>query len=150
MTLAFQRLVAAGAALLLAGGTAAQPTPAGLWKTFGERSAQPEALVRIVELGGRFEGTVEKVFSPPAPSDHPLCEACPGELRNRPVVGLTILRGLRRDGEQYVGGEILDPDDGTVYRCTARLLEGGAKLGLRGYVGLPLLGRSQVWVRHGD
>jgi uncharacterized protein (DUF2147 family) len=120
--------------------------PAGLWQTVNERGER-EALVRIVEVGGELRGSVVQVFSPPAPGANPLCEACSGELRNKPIVGMEILRGLRWDGEQYSGGEILDPDEGRVYRCTVRLLDGGERLEVRGYAGISLFGRSQVWLR---
>jgi uncharacterized protein (DUF2147 family) len=60
---------------------------------------------------------------------------------------MTILRGLRREGERYTGGEILDPDDGKVYRCSVTVIEGGKQLDVRGYIGIPLLGRSQIWQR---
>lgn len=125
----------------------AQPaTPAGLWQTVNERGER-EALVRIAEVAGELRGSVVQVFSPPAPSANPLCEACSGELKNKPIVGLEILRGLRWDGERYAGGEVLDPDEGRVYRCSLRLLEGGERLEVRGYVGISLFGRSQVWLR---
>jgi uncharacterized protein (DUF2147 family) len=88
------------------------------------------------------------VFSPPAASRDPRCEGCQGELKNQPVVGMTILRGLRWDGKQYAGGEILDPDDGKRYRCRMRLLDYGRLLEVRGYLGVPLLGRTQVWRRY--
>jgi uncharacterized protein (DUF2147 family) len=134
-------------AALCATSAAREPTPAGLWKTFSDRTGQADGFVRIVEVNGIFEGTVEKVLSPPAPDPNPRCEECRGELKNRPVVGLKILRGLRREGDGYSGGEILDPDDGSVYRCRLRLLEGGRKLEVRGYIGIELLGRTQVWER---
>jgi uncharacterized protein (DUF2147 family) len=124
----------------------AQASPVGLWKTFSDRNGQADGLVRIVEVQGHYEATVEAVFAPPAPSANPLCELCSGELKNKPVVGLKIMRDLRPEGDAYAG-EILDPDDGNVYRCTARLLEGGRKLELRGYVVLPIFGRTQVWLR---
>jgi uncharacterized protein (DUF2147 family) len=120
--------------------------PAGLWQTVNERGER-EALVRIVEVAGELRGNVVEVYSPPAPSAQPLCEACSGELRNKPILGMEILRGLRWDGEQYSGGEILDPDEGRVYRCILRLLEGGERLEVRGYVGISLFGRSQLWLR---
>jgi uncharacterized protein (DUF2147 family) len=103
--------------------------------------------VRIVEVDGEFEGTVQAVLSPPAASPNPLCEECNGDLRNAPIVGMKILRRLRWDGEQYSGGEILDPDDGKVYRCSMRLVDGGRKLEVRGFIGIPLLGRTQTWLR---
>lgn len=130
-----------------AGASAQALTPSGLWKTFSDRTGEADGLVRIIETNGEFEGTVQKVFSPPAPSPAPLCEECAGELRNKPIVGMTILRGLRRDGDEYSGGEILDPDDGKVYRCRMRLIQGGRKLEVRGYVGISLFGRTQTWER---
>ena len=123
------------------------PTPSGLWKTYSDRTGQADGLVRVVEVDGEFEGTVQAVFSPPASSPNPLCEECSGELRNAPIVGMKILRRLRWDGEEYSGGEILDPDDGKVYRCRMRLVDDGRILEVRGFVGIPLLGRTQTWLR---
>lgn len=108
---------------------------------------EPEGLVRIVEVAGELRGTVEKVYSPPAPDAHPLCVPCTGELEGKPVIGLQILSGLRWDGEQYSGGRILDPNNGKFYRCLMRLADGGRKLEVRGYIGISLLGRTQVWLR---
>ena len=133
--------------LLGAPAGAQEATPAGLWKTFSDKTGQADGLVRIVEVNGELQGTVEKVFSPPAPSANPLCEDCPGELKDKPVVGMRILHGLRRQGEEFSGGEILDPDDGRVYRCRMRLVQGGRKLEVRGYIGIELFGRTQVWER---
>jgi len=108
---------------------------------------EPEGLVRIIEVAGEFRATVEKVFSPPAPEADPRCVDCTGELKDKPVIGMQILRGLRWDGEQYSGGEILDPNNGKFYRCLMRVVDGGRKLEVRGYIGISLLGRTQVWLR---
>jgi len=140
-------LLLAVLAALCGAAAAQQATPAGLWKTYGDRTGQADGLVRIVEVNGVFEGTVVKVLSPPAPDPNPRCEECSGELKDRPVVGLKILSGLRRDGDAYSGGRILDPDNGRVYRCSARLLQGGRRLEVRGYIGIALFGRTQVWRR---
>ncbi len=121
------------------------PTPAGLWTTFSEITGKPEGLVLIEERDGEFIGSIVKIFSATAPN--PVCDQCEGELRNRPVLGMTILRGLRRFGGQYDGGTILDPDEGRTYRCSARLLDGGRKLEVRGYVGVSFFGRTQIWAR---
>lgn len=126
--------------------TAQSSTPAGLWKTVNEKG-EPEALVRIADVAGEMRGTVEKVFSPPAPNANPLCLDCSGALKDRPVIGMQILSGLRWDGEQYSGGEILDPNNGKSYRCLLRVVDGGRKLEVRGYIGISLLGRTQVWLR---
>ncbi|HKB63805.1 MAG TPA: DUF2147 domain-containing protein [Burkholderiales bacterium] len=122
-------------------------TPVGLWQTVSDRTGQPAGLVRIVEIDGEYTGTVVAVFSPPAPDAHPLCELCQGELKDKPVVGMMILRGVRQSGEGFSAGQILDPDEGRVYRCRIALLEDGRKLEVRGYIGIPLFGRSQTWVR---
>lgn len=121
------------------------PTPAGLWTTFNDSSGKPAGLVRIEERDGEFVGSVVQVYSEADPN--PLCELCEGALKDKPVLGMIILRGLRLDGDNYGGGTILDPDEGRTYRCTAALLEGGRKLEVRGYLGFPWLGRSQTWVR---
>jgi uncharacterized protein (DUF2147 family) len=142
------RALAVAFLLLLPGAAIAQAlTPAGLWKTFSDHTGEADGLVRIVEVNGEFIGKVLAVFSPPATDPNPLCEECSGELKDQPVVGMTILRGLRWDGEEYSGGEILDPDDGRVYRCRLRLAEGGRKLQVRGFIGISLFGRTQTWER---
>jgi uncharacterized protein (DUF2147 family) len=122
-------------------------TPVGLWQTVSDRTGQPDGLVRILEVDGEYIGTVVAVYSPPAPDAHPLCELCQGDLKNKPVVGMNILSGVRRTGNTYSTGEILDPDEGQVYKCRIALLDDGRKLEVRGYIGIPLFGRSQTWIR---
>ena len=96
-------------------------------------------------MNGQYLGTVVKVLDREAPN--PLCGRCQGELKSKPVVGMQILRGLRRTQGHYGDGTILDPDEGRIYSCAATLLDEGRRLEIRGYVGVPLLGRSQIWVR---
>lgn len=122
-------------------------SPAGLWKTIDDKTGKERSVVRIVDNNGLFAGKVEQVF--PLPGDDPshLCKKCGGERKDKPVIGMTILWGLRKDGDQYSGGEILDPKTGTIYRAKMKVVEGGRKLEVRGYIGLPLFGRSQTWVR---
>lgn len=112
-----------------------------------DKKGEAESLIRIVEVNGELQGKVERIFSPPAPSTNPLCEECKGELKNQPIIGMTIIKGLRRVGEGYTGGEILDPDEGETYKCTVRVTDGGARLEVRGYIGISLFGRTQTWVR---
>ena len=122
-------------------------TPVGLWKSIDDTTGKPTALIRITEIAGEFQGKIEQIFPEPGESANPLCEVCEGNLKNQSVVGMTILEGMRRDGADYTGGRILDPDNGKIYRGTMKLIDGGNKLSLRGYVGIPLFGRSQVWLR---
>src|SRR5205807_9635756 len=84
------------------------------------------------------------VVADPADS---VCGKCPGDRHGRRIVGMEILRHMRQDGDEWSGGEILDPENGKTYRARMKLTDGGQKLVLRGYIGWPLLGRSQTWVR---
>jgi uncharacterized protein (DUF2147 family) len=99
----------------------------------------------ITESKGTVQGKIEKVFL--GQNENGKCEKCEGALKNAPVVGLVILSGLKKDGSEYTGGQILDPDNGQTYRSKIQLVEGGKKLNVRGYVGVPTLGRSQIWER---
>ena len=120
-----------------------------MWQTVNERG-EAEGLVRIVEVAGELRGSVVKVYSPPAPEPDPKCVECTGERKNQPVIGMQILSGLRWDGSEYSGGEILDPNNGETYRCLLRVTDEGRKLELRGYIGISLFGRTQVWLRAAD
>jgi uncharacterized protein (DUF2147 family) len=77
----------------------------------------------------------------------PVCDKCEGAKKGQPIVGLVFLEGLKKNGDEYEGGQILDPETGTVYSSKAKLIEGGKKLEVRGFVGVSLIGRSQTWVR---
>ena len=124
----------------------AQPgdTIAGIWKTFDDDTNQPAALVQITEKNGLFAGTITKLLDPNAPT---ICDKCPDSRKGKPIVGMEILTGLRRNGDAFTGGHILDPDDGEIYRAEMRLKDQGNKLDLRAYLGIPLLGRTQTWLR---
>lgn len=67
-------------------------------------------------------------------------------LRDRSILGLTLLSDLRFDQDEWTGGRIYDPTSGRTYRCKVTV-EGDGKLHLRGYVGISLVGRTTVWER---
>ena len=122
-------------------------SPTGLWKTIDDKTGKERSFVRITENNGVFEGKVEKIYDQPGDDPQHLCKECEGERKDKPIIGMTILWGLKRDGEQYAGGEILDPKNGSIYRAKMKLLDGGKKLEVRGFIGVSLFGRSQTWVR---
>lgn len=122
-------------------------SPVGLWKNIDDATGKPRAMIRLTETQGVLQGWIERVFLAPGESPNPKCVKCEGANRNAPVVGLTILSGLRKDGDEYVDGQILDPDNGSTYRSKVKVLDGGQKLSVRGYIGIPALGRTQTWVR---
>jgi hypothetical protein len=119
----------------------------GVWKTYSDQTGMAESLIRIDHVDGQLRGVVLEIFAPPAPSAQPLCEECVGELKNQPVVGLSILRATPEPNGQQARGEILNPEDGRIYQCLLRPIDGGKALEVRGYIGLPLFGRTQRWVR---
>jgi uncharacterized protein (DUF2147 family) len=120
-------------------------SPLGLWKTFDDKTGKPRALVRIYLQDGKYFGKIEQSFTPGAETR--VCAVCTDERKNQPIIGLKIIRNVSlRDGE-YSGGDILDPDSGSVYRCKFHLENEGAVLSVRGFIGFSLLGRSQTWRR---
>ncbi|MCX7891229.1 MAG: DUF2147 domain-containing protein [Burkholderiales bacterium] len=124
------------------------PTPAGTWKTIDDASGEPKALVRIAaDGGGVLSGTIEKLFRKPGEDPNPRCDKCEGARKGEPITGMQILWGLKPDGDEWTGGEILDPNNGRIYRARLRLADEGRKLEVRGFIGFSLLGRTQVWVR---
>ena len=121
-------------------------SPVGLWRTVDDRTGRERSLVRIIDSGdGVLVGRVEKVLEAVPPNA--ICEKCDDDRRNQPVIGLEIIRGLKPRGGVWADGRILNPEDGKIYHLKATPLDGGQKLEMRGYIGLPLFGRTQVWIR---
>ena len=141
---------AVAAVALLLGGVAAhaQGSPLGLWKTIDDKTGKEKSLVRIGEAGGVLSGKVEKLLDPARQGA--LCEHCEGDDKDKPIAGMTIIRGVKQsadDAQLWDGGRILDPVDGKSYKVRLKPIDGGARLEVRGYVGAPLLGRTQTWTR---
>jgi uncharacterized protein (DUF2147 family) len=140
------------AALLAAAAFAAAAqaaSPAGLWRTIDDSTKKDKSLVRIVEANGVYSGKVEKIVDPDSPKDA-TCKECSDDRKDKPVVGMTIIRNVKAsadDKDVFEGGDILDPNNGKVYRVKLKLIDNGSKLDVRGYIGTPMLGRTQTWVR---
>ena len=138
------------ASLLLAavaGSALAQATPAGLWKTIDDDTKAEKSLVRITEAGGIYTGKVEKILTDKTDAK---CTECTDARKDQPVQGMVILRDIKLDPDdktQWIGGDILDPNNGKVYKVRIKTADGGKKLEVRGYIGAPLLGRTQTWIR---
>lgn len=138
-------LLIAGA--VMASEAAAQTSPVGLWKSIDDHTGKPMALIRISDSGGELKGRIEKLFSQPEEDKNPKCIKCTDARKDQPVLGMTIIDAMRAEGESFGGGNILDPDNGKVYKSRMTLIEDGKKLRVRGYIGMPLFGRTQVWMR---
>ncbi len=124
----------------------ANDSPVGLWKTIDDKTNKPRSLVRIVEENGEYKGIVEKGLRE---DDNPerVCEKCDAPRKNQKIQGMTFMWGLKKDGNEFKGGEILDPENGKIYRCKMKLVDGGKKLDVRGFIGIALIGRTQTWWR---
>ncbi|MDE2623084.1 MAG: DUF2147 domain-containing protein [Betaproteobacteria bacterium] len=124
---------------------AAELSPVGVWRTFDDEDGKAASLVRIDSLGGVLEGRVVRILPRPGHPVDARCDECSGARKGQPVTGMVILWGMKQDGDEYDGGEILDPHNGRIYRCKMKVK--GNTLEVRGYLGISLFGRSQTWVR---
>lgn len=123
---------------------AASQSPVGNWVTVDDKTGEKRALVTIYESGSVLSGVIDKIF--PQPGDTGICENCPGEFKGKKVKGLNFIWGLKKEGDNEWGdGSILDPKSGKIYR--AKITLQGDKLLVRGYLGISLLGRTQIWHR---
>lgn len=123
----------------------ATTNPVGFWKTIDDATHEPKAIVEISLKDNKYYGKILKTF--PKPGDKTECEACPGDKKGKPIVGLEIIWDIQKDGGEFAGGQILDPKNGKVYKAKFNLIENGQQLKVRGFIGFSLLGRTQVWHR---
>ncbi|MCS3531473.1 DUF2147 domain-containing protein [Chryseobacterium sp. JUb7] len=113
----------------------------GKWKTIDDETKQAKSIVEIYKKSdGKYYGKVSQLLIKPA---DPNCSACKDDRKGKPILGLEIIRGLKKDGDEFSGGTITDPKTGKTYKCT--ITKSGDQLSVRGYVGVSLLGRTQTW-----
>ncbi|MFY8044034.1 MAG: DUF2147 domain-containing protein [Rhodoferax sp.] len=134
-------------ALGLAASTAmAQMSPVGLWRQVDDKTGQAKSEIRIVEEAGSIVARIEKRLDPAAkPEDK--CDECKDDRKGKPLVGLEIIRGVKKvEGKEvWEGGKILDPADGKEYNARLTPIEGGKKMEMRGSIAF--FGRTQTWTR---
>jgi len=138
----------AGALLASAVSAFAQAnSPIGTWQTIDDHTGQPKALVQISQdANGTLSGKVVKGLGANDQPDR-RCTACTDARKDQLILGMTIIDDMKKDGDSWDGGQILDPENGKLYKCKMHVEDGGQKLVVRGYIGVSLLGRSQTWVR---
>jgi uncharacterized protein (DUF2147 family) len=134
--------------LLFASSALAQEaSPVGRWTTIDDETKKPKSVISIYEENGKLFGKIEKLFLEPNEKPDPVCDKCEGALKNQPILGMVIMRDLKKDDDEWTGGTILDPNNGKTYKCKIAVEDGGKKLKVRGFIGLSLIGRTQRWVR---
>jgi uncharacterized protein (DUF2147 family) len=117
----------------------AQNTPAGLWRTIDDDGKTEKSTVRITVADGVYTAKANE-----------LCSKCDDDRKDKPIVGMVIINGVKQDAEEpglFAGGLILDPAKGSTYKVRLKPIDGGKKLEVRGYIGSPMFGRTQTWIR---
>ncbi len=120
-------------------------SPVGVWKTIDDKTGKASSDVRIYEQNGTYFGRIQHVYN--AADEASICDKCKDDRKNKKVLGLVVMRNMKLDNGEYRGGDILDPDTGSIYKCTFRLADQGRRLVVRGFLGFSLIGRSQTWER---
>ncbi|SEQ49657.1 Uncharacterized conserved protein, DUF2147 family [Faunimonas pinastri] len=120
----------------------------GVWKQIDDKTHAVGALIRFEDQDGTVSGKIIKIYPAPGDPPNPVCTGCKGEEKNTPLVGFTLIRGMIPQGDgSYKDGTITDPDSGDDYHAQMKLSPDGQSLTLRGYLLVPLFGRSQIWQR---
>jgi uncharacterized protein (DUF2147 family) len=126
----------------------------GTWTTIDDETKQHKSWVNIQKnSNGTYSGTVIKLLLNPDFR----CEECDGNKKGRPVLGMTVLWDLKPSEDQHSqdsfplsfdDGKILDPKTGKIYKAKATVSQNGSQLKVRGFMGVPALGRTQTWIRN--
>lgn len=120
----------------------------GTWKTIDDKTNLVKSIIQLQVVNNTLEGTILKTFTAPGDKELKVCEACKDHRKDKPIIGMTIMTGLKNESSGiWSGGQILDPKNGEIYKVKIVASEDGRKLDVRGYIGVPMLGRTQTWIK---
>ena len=116
----------------------------GKWYSFNEETKEKESIIEVYKKDGKAYAKIVDILNPERKTAK--CDQCNGVLKDKPILGMNILTGLKKKKDEWSGGKILDPKNGKEYKCYIKLLDKNT-LKIRGYIGFSLLGRTEVWNR---